>query len=172
MKIPKNMTEDQVVDIITNVAHRLAPKFTFAFYETEDIEQEAFMLGVEALGRYDDTKPLENFLYTHISNRLKNFKRDNYYRFDHGDAQKIQDRKKSILDAADIDNFKFISAETEVSDDVHMKEVRDLIDKKLPADLRSDYLRLKSNTPLPKTRRDYIIHIIEEIIESENDQGN
>ena len=70
MKIPNNMTEDQVVDIITKVAHRLAPKFTFAFYETEDIEQEAFMLGVEALGRYDDTKPLENFLYTHISNRL------------------------------------------------------------------------------------------------------
>ena len=169
MKIPNNMTEDQVVDIITKVAHRLAPKFTFAFYETEDIEQEAFMLGVEALARYDEGKPLENFLYTHISNRLKNFKRDNYYRFDHGDAQKIQDRKKSILDAADIDNFKFISAEDEVSDYVHMKEVSDLIDRKLPASLRSDYLRLKSNTPLPKNRRDHIIHVIEQIIENEND---
>ena len=43
MKIPKNMTEDQVVDIITKVAHRLAPKFTFAFYETEDIEQDNYI---------------------------------------------------------------------------------------------------------------------------------
>ena len=102
MKIPKNLNEQEVVDIITRVAHKLAPKYVFASYEVEDIEQEAFMMGVEALDRYDPTKPLENFLYAHINNRLKNFKRDNYYRFDYGNAQKIQDCKKSILEPMDI----------------------------------------------------------------------
>ena len=46
------------------------------------------MMGVEGLDRYDSNKPLENFMYAHINNRLKNFKRDNYYRFDYGNRPK------------------------------------------------------------------------------------
>ena len=105
MQVPPNMSEQEVVGIIKKVARSLAPKYTFAFYGVDDIEQEAFVMGMEALSRYDPTKPLENFLYTHIGNRLKNFKRDNYYRQDDGNAQKIQNRKKNLLDTTTIESL-------------------------------------------------------------------
>ena len=46
MKIPQGLTEDEVVGVITKIARRLAPKFTFASYDVEDIEQEAFLIGI------------------------------------------------------------------------------------------------------------------------------
>ena len=142
MKIPFNLTEKEVISIITKVCKKLAPKYVFASYEVEDIEQEAFMMGVEGLHRYDTDKPLENFMYTHINNRLKNFKRDNYYRFDY-----------------------------ETVDNAHLSEMLDLIDRTLPADLRSDYLKLRTNSPLPKGRKAIIIQAIEDIINGEFDEG-
>ena len=53
MKIPKGLTEDEVVGVITKIARRLAPKFTFASYDVEDIEQEAFLIGIAGLEKYD-----------------------------------------------------------------------------------------------------------------------
>ena len=40
MRVPSNMSEEEVVSTINKVASRLAHKFTFAFYELEDIKQE------------------------------------------------------------------------------------------------------------------------------------
>ena len=80
MKIPKNMTEEEVIETIQKVVRRVSYNFKFAFYDVEDIEQEAFIIGMEALDRYDEKRPLENFLFVHIKNRLKNFNRDNYIR--------------------------------------------------------------------------------------------
>ncbi len=164
MRIPQNLSEQEVIETITKVARKLAPKYVFASYEIEDIEQEAFMMGVEGLNRYDTNKPLENFMYTHINNRLKNFKRDNYYRFDYGNAQKIQDRKKSILEPADITALYCVSVDDETVDNAHLSEMLDLIDRTLPADLRSDYLKLRTNSPLPKGRKAIVIQAIEDII--------
>ena len=169
MKTPNNLSEQEVIDVITRVSKKLAPKFVFASYEAEDIEQEAFLMGVEGLERYDSSKPLENFMYTHISNRLKNFKRDNYYRFDYGNAQRIQDRKKNILEPMDIAALYSVSTEDETVSNAHLSEMIELIDRKLPADLRGDYLRLQTNSPLPKGRKAMIIEVIEDIINGEYD---
>lgn len=82
MKLPPNMSEDQVVEIIYRVVNTLAKKFRFGFSTTEDIRQEGARFAIEALngGKYDPTRPLENFLYTHVRNRLINYKRDHYIR--------------------------------------------------------------------------------------------
>ena len=104
MDFPEGVDEDHAVEVITKVAKRLAPKYVFAGYDVEDIEQEAFLIGVAGLAKYDPSRPLENFMYTHINNRLKTFKRDNFYRMDYGSsAQKIQDRKKNLLEPVSID---------------------------------------------------------------------
>ena len=124
-------------------------------------------MGVEALARYDSSKPLENFMYAHINNRLKNFKRDNYYRFDYGNAQKIQDRKKNILEPMDIAALYSLSTDDETVSNAHITEMIELIDRKLPSELRGDYLRLQTNAPLPKGRKALIIDVIEQIINGE-----
>ena len=172
MKIPDHMDETYVVSTITKVAQKLAPKYVFASYDIEDIEQEAFIIALEALERYDSDKPLENFLYSHVNNRLKNFKRDNYYRQDHGTAQQIQGRKKSLLEPIDIDCLYSVSTKDSTVTDAHIREITELIDKKLPAHLRHDYLKLRNNSPLPKSRKAHVIKVIEDIINGEyNEEG-
>ena len=78
MKIPKNMTKDEVIDKIKIVVDRIAPRYTFHGYDIDDMKQEAFIICIDALDRYDQKRPLENFLAVNLSNRLKNFVRDNY----------------------------------------------------------------------------------------------
>jgi len=76
------MTEEQVLSIIENIANRLCYKFKFGYHDAEDMRQQARMFAVEAMERYDENRPLENFLWVHVRNRLFNFKRDNYERPD------------------------------------------------------------------------------------------
>ena len=79
MNIPDGMTEQEVVDQIEKVCNRIAPRYTFYGYALDDIKQEAFIICMEALNRYDNSRPLENFLSVNLSNRLKNFVRDNHF---------------------------------------------------------------------------------------------
>lgn len=165
MKIPQNLNEQEVIDTILHVARKLAPKFVFASYSEEDIVQEAFIIGIDGLEKYDSSRPLSNFMFTHISNRLKNFKRDNYYRLDVGSGLEIQTKKRAIMDAMDIESVQAIY-HTE-RDEVESREIIELIDRKLPSEFRRDYLKLQANAPLTKTRKAQILQIIEDII----DQG-
>jgi len=168
VRVPSNMSEEEVVSTINKVASRLAHKFTFAFYELEDIQQEAFIIAMEAMNRYDEKKPLENFLFVHVANRLKNFKRDNYFRQDEGSAQKIQKRKKNLLEPASIESFNVSrDAGYEVLNEISNSEMKALVDKRLPAHLRADYLRLCSGVSLNKNRVYEIEQTIQEIIDNE-----
>ena len=102
MKIPKGMTEQEVIETITKVVDRQAAKFRFGYYEIEDMRQEAFIIAMDALDRYDEKRPLENFLAVHVNNRLKNFKRDNFYRMDN----EKHESKKLIMDPIDISRVR------------------------------------------------------------------
>lgn len=165
MKIPNNMTESEVVATITKVARHLAPKYTFSPYDIEDIFQEAFIIGMEGLEKYDSGRPLSGFMFTHISNRLKNFKRDKYYRLDIGNAQQIQNTKKNLNEAFDIDALYSVCSQDQTSNNAQLTEILQLIDEKLPSEYRRDYLKLKTNSSLPKGRKAIIIKVIKEIID-------
>jgi DNA-directed RNA polymerase specialized sigma24 family protein len=167
--IPEGMSETEVISIIMKVSKRLAPRYVFSGYEIEDIEQEAFLLGISGLKNFDPSRPLENFMHTHINNRLKTFKRDNYFRLDYGasGAQKIQDRKKNLLEPVCLENVYMAHMDDSTSSEAHLNEMLELIDRKLPSHLRRDYLKLQSEASLPKGRRAYIVQVIERIINGE-----
>lgn len=74
-----DVTDEQMV-IINKVVNRLAPSFQFGYYDVEDIKQEAYILAFDGLKRYDKSKPLENFLFVHVKNRLGNLIRDKFSR--------------------------------------------------------------------------------------------
>jgi hypothetical protein len=80
MNIPEGMTEAEVLEIIDKISNRLSWKFVFPGFDREDIEQEAKIIALDGLKRYDPDKPLENFLWVHVRKRLCNFKRDNFTR--------------------------------------------------------------------------------------------
>jgi hypothetical protein len=46
------------------------------------MKQQITIFALEGLKNYDGIRPLENFLWTHVRNRLFNYKRDNYQRPD------------------------------------------------------------------------------------------
>ncbi len=170
MNLPEGVEEQHVVDTILKIAERLAAKYVFPGYDADDIKQEAFIIGMDGLEKYDPSRPLENFMHTHINNRLKTFKRNNYFRMDYGSAaQKLQDRKKSLLEPVSIDSLFSIYIQDHIISDAHLNELLDLIDRKLPTELRRDYLKLQSDAPLPKGRRAIITEVIESIINGEFD---
>jgi RNA polymerase sigma factor (sigma-70 family) len=161
MKIPKNMTEQQVIDQINIVVNRISSRYTFHGYEVEDIKQEAFIICMDALERYDPSRPLENFLSVHLSNRLKNFVRDNFY-------TKDEEEKKKILKPSSLSYEDYVPHEEKVEDDkIDAQALQKTIDMRLPAEYRSDYLKIINDVYVPKKRREEIIAIIKELIDEE-----
>jgi DNA-directed RNA polymerase specialized sigma24 family protein len=160
MKIPKNMTEGEVVAQIQIVIDRIAPRYTFPGYTIEDIKQEAFIICEDALNRYDGKRRLENFLAVNLSNRLKNFIRDNFYTKDDDED------KKRIMKPSSLSSEDFVPAYTppESDDQIDAHEMQTLIDTHLPSTYRADYLKLINNVYVPKKRREEVVAKIKEIV--------
>lgn len=90
-KIPKKVinktakpevSETELLRVIDVISKKLAYKFKFGYHEIEDMKQQISIFAIEGLKNYDHKRPLENFLWTHVRNRLFNYKRDNYQRPD------------------------------------------------------------------------------------------
>lgn len=162
MIIPSGMTADQVVRQIEKVVRRIAPKYTFYGYTVEDISQESFIICMEALPRYDATRPLENFLSVHLSNRLKNFIRDNHFS-NTEDTNKVRVMKPAQLDHEHslIDQRNSFAVDEDAIDYGEMSKV---IDKKLPAQYRLDYLKMQNDVYISRQRREEIVIVIREIL--------
>lgn len=141
----------------------MAKKYTFPNYDEEDIAQEAFIIGLEAMERYDPDRPLENFLRVHIRNRLSNFRRDKYYRPDSGKAEQIQKSKKKLMDASPFEELSHAFAVMD-KDDVSGKELLDFIDSRLAAVFRADYLRFLDGGRLTKAKRAKLFEQLKEIM--------
>ena len=159
MKLPKKMTQEQVIKQIEIVVNRIAPKYTFGTYDIDDIKQEAFIICMDALDRYDQKRPLENFLSVHLSNRLKNFVRDNYY------TTKDDENKKKILKPQHISADDVIKYDTDYEVKLEAKNISSIIDKYLPSEHRANYLKMINNVYIPKRKREELIILIKELLE-------
>jgi len=74
---------EEATPIINKIARVKKKNDCFAYYTEDDIHQEVWILCLDALKRYKSTiAKLENFLNNHVTNRIKNLKRDKYFRPD------------------------------------------------------------------------------------------
>jgi len=80
--LPNGVTEEEFLRVLDNISKRLGHKFRFGYHDFDDMKQQAAIFAMEGLEKYDNTRPLENFLWTHVRNRLFNYKRNNYQRPD------------------------------------------------------------------------------------------
>lgn len=173
MKVPKGMKKSEVLEVINKICDRYAHKFKFGYFTPDDIRQEAFMIAMDALDRYDSDRPLENFLAVAVKNRLNNFKRDKYYRqnqISNDDKQEqLNNSKRFLMDTLDITNIrdekeKNMRLEDDFVENVANTELLEIIDEHLDVSFRSDYLRIRDGTYVPKPRREQIIAEILEIL--------
>ncbi len=164
MKIPSNMTKEEVTAVIQKVCERSARKSTFYGYESKDMIQEANIICIEALERYDEKRPLENFLAANLSNRLKNFVRDNHF------VACSDDNRAKVYQPAQLDNDNSVQHWIDVRlhwlDQIDQDQIFGIIDKELPAGMRLDYLKMQNDVYIPKSRREEIVEKIQEILES------
>ncbi len=165
MKIPKGMTEEQVIETINKVVSRYANRFRFGYYDADDIKQEAFIIAMEALDRYDNDRPLENFLAVHVKNRLSNFKRDKFFRRPQdspdGELPPRSEAKKFLMEPLNIENIRDeheanMSSTDDFIEAVDTAELFLLIDQHLAPSFRADYLRMMHGVYVPKPRREQI----------------
>jgi len=80
--LPNGVNTEEFLKALENISRRLANKFRFAYHSVDDMKQQAAIFALEGLENYDNKRPLENFLWTHVRNRLFNYKRNNYQRPD------------------------------------------------------------------------------------------
>ena len=76
------VSDEDFLNTLDIICKKLVYKFKFGYHDIEDMKQQAAIFALEGLKKYDHSRPLENFLWTHVRNRLFNFKRDNYQRPD------------------------------------------------------------------------------------------
>lgn len=162
MKLPRNMKEDEVISQIMTIIDRIAPKYAFNGYSVEDIKQESFIICMDALDRYDPNRPLENFLSVHLSNRLKNFVRDNYY------TKNDDESKKKLLNAKSIISEDISIEETDYIENVDISDIKHIIDTELPMIYRADYLKIINNVYVPKKRRAEVLSVLKQLVEKDS----
>lgn len=78
----QKIDENEFLRVLDVISKKLAYKFKFGYHDYDDMKQQISIFALEGLKNYDHTRPLENFLWTHVRNRLFNYKRDNYQRPD------------------------------------------------------------------------------------------
>ena len=182
----KNNTNPKVSDeeflrVLDKISKKLVYKFKFGYHEVEDMKQQAAIFALEGLEKYDHKRPLENFLWTHVRNRLFNYKRNNYQRPDKpcltcplydpqckvstSQCSKYSDKESCELYKSWSDrntNKKNImkpshidydiSNNTDLTDSISDVEIVKFLDSNIHSDYRETYLRLKHGEKIPKQK--------------------
>ena len=154
------------------------------------MKQQVALFAWQGLENYDGVRPLENFLWVHVRNRLYNFKRNNYARPDLPcdncplkayvnrrctafDSRmqcdiyvKWHDRnltKKNLMSTKEsVDSVDHKSSSLE--DKLLSKDIYDLINSNIPISLREDWLRYVNKLKLPKNKREALFSIVLDIL--------
>jgi DNA-directed RNA polymerase specialized sigma24 family protein len=155
MKIPNGMTEESVLEQIKIVVDRISPKYTFHGFAVEDVKQEAYIICIKALDRYDGVRPLENFLSYNLSRRLINLIRDNLFLKDDNEEKK----RIAVPGQLSGETYNGYYFDSQV-DAVDFKHLAEEIDKTLPPIYRADYLKLINGVHVPKKQKEELIEII------------
>ena len=150
------------LQIIQKVAEHIAPKYTFGYMDVDDLVQEAIIFGLDVYDKWDEDRPLENFISVHISNRLKNFKRDNYFRLGLDDSpekrKKANETKKRLMQPGPL------KTEPLFFEDIDNEEEMDYLMMKLPPLVKNDFLRMSNGVPVTKFRKQQVIDHVKEIL--------
>lgn len=188
-------TEGEVLTEIEIVCGTISNQISFGYYDKEDIKQEGVILGIAALIDYDFERPLSNFIFTHVRNRILNLQRKLLTRTDppcllchqvvnghsgHADGKtcesykkwhKINSTKYSLMQPTNIGDKVDIEFDDDVVDEVEKNDLLSRIDTLLPVELRCTYLRMRANEPVALDLRHKVEIFIKELISHEEGEA-
>jgi len=196
-KKQKTVDENELLKVIDIITKKLAYKFKFGYHDIEDMKQQISIFALEGLKNYDHKRPLENFLWTHVRNRLFNYKRDNYQRPDkpcyscplfdktlsictkysnkydcdlYSNWAQRNDSKKNLMHLTTIEEVKDYSNVFLDSESLSLEnaEILKILDEELTGEYRVIYIKFKNGSKIPKSDRDKLISKIQEILWQKN----
>jgi hypothetical protein len=153
------------------------------------MKQQAAQFAIEGLDNYDGVRPLENFLWVHVRNRLYNFKRNNYSRptlpCDCCELDAYKDFectahenkldclayerwfrrnqiKQNLMSTKPSDDG--INDESSVEDQIFSREIYALVERNIPVTMREDWIRFTNKLKLPKNKREALLSFIIQIL--------
>ena len=198
-KKTKTVDENELLKVIDIITKKLAYKFKFGYHDIEDMKQQISVFALEGLKNYDHKRPLENFLWTHVRNRLFNYKRDNYQRpdkpcytcplFDKKNASctkyankndcdlyyswsERNENKKNLMHLTTIEEVKdYANAFFDKNTLIEHTEIIKILDEKLSGEYRSIYLKLKGGSKINKNDRDKLYSKVQEILCQKNEDN-
>ena len=142
--------DQKKLDYIKKISKNLGVKSEFDIYDKDDIEQEIYFLVCQAENIYNEKRGDEyTFFFNYVKNRLSTLKRDKYG---------INIHKKQIADAITLE------CDIELLDMDFFGQYQDIIDKKMPAKFRADYLRFTEGVKIPHRNKVLLIEEIKEIV--------
>lgn len=198
-KKTKTVDENELLKVIDIITKKLAYKFKFGYHDIEDMKQQISVFALEGLKNYDHKRPLENFLWTHVRNRLFNYKRDNYQRpdkpcyscplFDKKNSSctkfankndcelyyswsERNENKKNLMHLTTIEEVKdYANAFFDKNTLIEHTEIIKILDEKLSGEYRSIYLKLKGGSKINKSDRDKLYSKVQEILCQKNEDN-
>jgi len=195
---PKKVSDQEFLEVLDKITKRLAHKFRFGYHNVEDMKQQAAIFALEGLKNYDNKRPLENFLWTHVRNRLFNFKRNNYqrpdkpcltcplydpkYKVSNSQCSKFVNKNDCELYSSWTkrnENKKNIAKPSHFEDlsqifskknenSIENNELIKFLDKNIETEYRSYYLKLRHNQKINKMELNKLKKHIKEIMEKHN----
>jgi len=152
------------LEIILKVIDRIAPKYPFGFYDLDDIKQESYIICLAALPKYDNSRPFENFISRHLSNKLKTLVRDKYHRKSTSDKHaKLIDNKKKLTDLKEL-SYETLFYEENLEESMDHKEAVEKVLRGLSPSLRNDWNRLVNGVSIQSSRKNLLFAKVREIL--------
>ncbi len=192
MFIPDGKTEEDVLEAIERAVNILAPSFVFGYYDLDDIKQFGRTQAIICLGKgkYDSSRPLENFLYTHIRNQYLNLQRNKLKRSDApckqchagefcvpGGCEKYEVWRKRNCDKANLmrpvemDESHENRLAPDLGLDIDASAMMTKIDLLLPVEFRLTWRKILDGVKVPKPKRDLVQNAVREILGMSSDKG-
>lgn len=188
MRIPEGYTEEQVVSAINKCSDILSSQFRFGYYDEDDIRQECFVEAIKLLnkGKFDSSRPLENYLFRHLKRRCLNLWRDKKMRADApcrichtGEGcengqfcrkyqiwHKRNSDKSNLLKPMPIqDDEKLVDSIVEAA--AQTEEFQRKLDEHLTVEQRALWRKLLDGVTVPKKKRMELYEVIRDIIQWE-----
>ena len=155
----------QQQETILKVIDRIAPRYVFGYYELDDIKQESYIICLEALSKYDKSRPFENFISKHLSNRLKTLIRDKYSRsnIESEKHEKLNKTKKNLVDLKSVEGQNMLSDE-DILEKMSTQEAIEILMRELPPSMRNNFFRLANGVAIQSAKKAALFDKIKEIL--------
>lgn len=167
-KLPK-VTKEQLA-VIEQCAQQISSSNWIPGYEKEDIRQEAIIIGIKAIVKYNGSIPLDKFMSNRMKQRLISLRRltNNKPECNCGTCLKCTNytarmkiNRASELPAEDSNK----SLQYEMEDILTYSELSNYLDHCIPAEYREDYLKILAGVAVPIARKQKLRELIKDLLD-------